>query len=273
MCPCSTATLCPKARQADAPSLDVLTRREWVKRFALGTVAAMGAGVAKEAVLAEISPDAKGADLLSFKVSDYPVLQNDFGSLRFSIFGANVPNGIITITRAPGNVFHAVSAYCTHEGCIVEPFDPLNDPPAMICNCHVSVYDIQGRVVYAAGGASQPDLPAYDTDFSDGVVRVHIPGMNLGVKLNSHGVVSHNPGTGAKRIQLSFVTRNGARYRLLHSPNLTTAPTPVSFATTISGPANATFITGNSTTPNRSVWAVTSNPRGFYFVELWVAPY
>lgn len=252
--------------------MDLLTRREWVKRFALGTVAALGAGAAREAVLAEISPDAKSADLLSFRVGDYPALQSTNGSVRFSIFGSSVPNGIITITRAPGDVFYAMSAYCTHEGCIVEPFDPQNDPPAMICNCHLSVFDIQGRVIYGAAGPSQPNLPAYSTDFSNGVVRVHIPGMNLGVKLNSQQVVSFNPNTGAKRVQLSFTTRNGARYRLLYTPDLTTAPVPVSFATTISGPANATSITGNATT-NRSIWAVTNNPRGFYFVELWVAPF
>src|SRR6187402_727292 len=102
-------------------SLDMLTRRNWVKRFAIGSAVALGLEQWKGTLLADLSPGVNPANVLSFKVSDYPILQTEYGSIRLSLFGSAVPNGVITITRGQTPpppeppVFYSTSAWCTHE--------------------------------------------------------------------------------------------------------------------------------------------------------------
>lgn len=243
----------------------IMSRRDWVKRLAVGTVAAVGASGWKSTLLADISPAADPGNIVSLRVSDYPVLQEDYGSLRFSLFGSSVPNGVITITRAPGSIFYSTSAYCTHQGCIVDPY-LAGDTNAMICYCHNSVYDIQGHIISPAE-VGQANLPAYNTSFSGGVVKVEIPGLN--VKVNSTSLVQVGQNT---RFRITFAVRNGGRYRVLYTPDLTTTPSVVSFSNTETGPIGSTqFNAGSSGT--KTVWVAATGQRGFFFVELRVDEY
>ena len=70
MRPCHLASSLPQRREAI--SLDVLTRREWVKRFVVGTVAATGAEVLTGTLLADIYPSPTPINTLTFKLSDSP---------------------------------------------------------------------------------------------------------------------------------------------------------------------------------------------------------
>lgn len=246
----------------------MLSRREWVKRFVLGSAVALNGEAWRGAVLADISPAANPANVLSFKLSDFPVLQSDYGSMRFNLFGALIPNGIITITRAPGDVFYAMSAYCTHQGQIVEAYDNSPGTEAMLCYGHGSVYDIQGRVLSYVDDPLQPNLPAYNTSLSAGVLKVEIPGLNLNV--NSLSLFSVNGSS--HRFQFSFPAKNGASYRLRYTSDLGAPSSIVSFATTSNGVANTTTI-NQTTNGTRNVWVDSPAVRGFYFVEMVVAEF
>ena len=239
-----------------------LSRRDWVRRYVLGSAVAAGAAGWRGTLLADLSPSVNPANLLTFRISDFPVLQNNFGSMRFSLFGDIVPNGVITITRAPGNVFHAVSAYCTHEGCIVDPYDATPETQAMICYCHGSVYDIQGQVLSAAE-PGQANLPKYNTAFADGVLKVEIPGLNF--KINSTTLVSENEGT--QRLRLSFNAKKGAKYRVRYSTSLTGTPATVPFATSEPGPITQTLLSQLSNQV-RDLWVEYTGARGFFSVEM-----
>ncbi len=249
-----------------------LTRREWVRCFALGwAAAAVGLG-GRRGLLADISPGADKANLLSLRLADYPVLQGSYGSMRFSLFGDLVVNGVITITRVGlTNGFHAMSAYCTHQGCIVKPYE-TGDTNAMICDCHGSVYDIEGRVITPAEDG-QPDLPRYATSFANGMLQVEVPGLNLRVNSVAQATdYTGGGGVGTQRFRLTFPVRSGGRYRVRFTPDLVTAAVPVSYATSVNGALTSAVIapTANGT---RTVWVQSSAVRGFYVVELVVEEY
>jgi Rieske Fe-S protein len=267
---CPLKPLCAKSRR-EVP-LDMLNRREWVKRFVIGSAVALTGEAWNGKLLASISPATSPWNVISLKIADYPTLRDTpdggYGSLRFNLFGTAIPNGIITVTRAPGNLFYTMSAYCTHQGSIVEAYDNSPGTEAMICYTHGSVYDIQGQVVSPAESSSQPALPAYNNDFANGVLRIEIPSLNF--KVNTTTLFSTNGGT--QRFQISFPAKNGAKYRIRYSPDLVTAPVVVPCATTSGGLATATLIsqTSNAT---RNVWVDSTSASGFYFVEMVVALY
>lgn len=243
-----------------------MSRRNWVKRFAIGTAVAAGAERWKSLLLADISPAVDPGNILSFKISDYPALQTDYGSIRFSLFGSSVRDGVITVTRAPGLVFYSTSAYCTHEGCIVDPYDHSEGTEAMICYCHGSVYNIQGQLITAAT-ENQANLPAYNTSYADGVVKVEVPDLN--VKVNSASLVTPGAGT---RFRMTFSVKNGGKYRIHYTPNLIVAPVVISFASTENGAFSSSQF-NSSTTGTKTVWVNAASQRGFYFVELLVTEY
>ena len=257
--PCPLSAVCVRKATGLAGSL---SRRDWVKRYVLGSAVALGASGWKGTVLAELSPGVNPANLLTFKVSDYPVLQANFGSMRFSLFGDQVANGIIIVSRAPGDVFYAVSASCTHQGTIVDPYDATPETQAMICYSHGSVYDIQGRVISPVE-VGQANLPKYNTAFADGLLRVEIPGLNF--KINSTSRFSENGSI--TRLQLSFNAKARAKYRVRFTSSLSGVSSIVPFATTSSQPVTQTLL--NQTNDNlRNLWVEYTGDRGFYSVEM-----
>jgi Rieske Fe-S protein len=244
-----------------------LTRRDWVRRFVLGSAMATGAGGWKAELMADLSPGADPSNVLTFKISELPPLQSVNGSMRLSLFGELVPNGVITLTRGPGDVFYAMSAYCTHEGCIVDPYDPTPETQAMICYCHGSIYDIQGRLIYGVE-AGQADLPRYNTEFANGVLRVEIPGLNF--KVNGVSLVSESEGS--KRLRLTFNARKGGKYRVRFTSSLEGQSVLVPFAQTAGGAGGLTPFVAQ-TNAMRDFWVDYTGDRGFFEVEMVVEPY
>jgi ubiquinol-cytochrome c reductase iron-sulfur subunit len=60
----------------------------------------------------------------------------------------------------------AYSKTCTHAGCAVSLFryptyEPTSDPPALVCPCHYSTFDVArgGAVVFGPAGRPLPQLP------------------------------------------------------------------------------------------------------------------
>lgn len=66
---------------------------------------------------------------------------------------------------APGGIM-AFSKICTHAGCAVNLFrypkhEPTSDPPALVCPCHFSTFDVRAaaKVVFGPAARSLPQLP------------------------------------------------------------------------------------------------------------------
>lgn len=265
---CPLVSHCPKARPA-LPSLELLSRREWVKRFVLGSAVALGSEW-EGSLLADISPGAYAGNIVTFKISDYPALQNDYGSMRFRLFGEATNDGIIIINRAPGTVFYAVSARCTHEGGVVDAHVPDPEDPenrTMICYNHNSVYHFDGKIKQPVV-TGQANLPTYQTSFANGLLKVEIPSLNL--RINKVMLASVNGNT--KRLQLTFPARANGVYKLYYTPDLTFTPVSRNFATSVGGSANVTQIT-QATNATRQIWVDSTTKRGFYFIELQVDSY
>jgi Rieske Fe-S protein len=248
----------------DAEFQQWLGRREWIKRFALGTAATLGSNLVSP-VMAEIVAGANPANIIKINLNSYPALLTDYGSVRFNLFGSTVTNGIITVTRAPGPVYYSMSAYCTHAGCIVEAYDNSPGTEAMICYCHSSVYNIQGQIITEAT-ANQPNLPAYNTSLEGSTLRVEIPNLNL--KVNSI-----TPVTGTQRYRLIFPVKQGGKYRILYTPDLTTTPTVTSFSNSQAGSIDQTVFNSPSNNTAKSVWVQNAAVRGFYMVEMIMSEY
>jgi Rieske Fe-S protein len=246
-------------------SVELLGRREWVKCFALGWAAAVGLGT-RSRLLADISAGANVANVIELKVADFPVLQDAYGSVRLALFNTSLPGGIMIVTRAPGDVFHALNAVCTHAGTIVDPYDNTEFTEAINCYNHGSRYTMDGVVLTPGdSGIAQANLPQYNTAFANGVVRVEIPSLNF--KLNTVTVQSVSGNN--KRLALNFNPRTSGKYRVKYTPDLVTTPVSVNFATTAGGPANVSLFSATSNSA-RSLWVDSSLDRGFYFIELVV---
>jgi len=241
----------------------MLNRREWVKCFALGWAAALTGG-ARSTLLADISPSANPANVIELKVSDYPVLANAYGSVRLSLFNQALAGGKMILSRGPGDVFHAVSAVCTHEQNLCDPYDHTEFTESINCYHHGSRFDIQGNILSEAT-PGQASLPKYNTAHANGVVRVELP--NLGFKLNT--VTMQSVVGATKRLALNFTPRTSGVYRVKYTPDLVTAPVTVSFATAPGGVTNNTSVTASSNSA-RTFYVDSTLERGFYFIELVV---
>jgi len=70
------------------------------------------------------------------------------------------------VRETPSGQIRSFSAKCTHLGCIVELRE---DEQRIRCNCHGSIYDLDGNNI--AGPAPRP-LPPYRVEIRDGEVIV-----------------------------------------------------------------------------------------------------
>lgn len=263
---------CPLAKtcvRANADPTAFFSRREWITHFIIGSASAVGLG--KSPVLAEIAPSTNPNSLIRLKLSDYPTLLTEFGSIQLTLFGnptigTFVTNGIITITRAPSNVFHAVSASCTHQGAITDVYLP-DDTNAIICYNHNSIYDIQGRVTSPVE-AGQANLPYYPSELVGDTLLIHIPNLNLKVG----PIVPASVSGSTQRFQLTFTPNANARYRVRFIPNFEAPASTVPFATSLAGIANQVQLATANNDP-RSVWVDATATRGFFSIELIIDPY
>ncbi len=242
------------------------SRRRWIKQFMLGTATTLGVTAGwRGRQLADISPDTPPSDIIPLSLSAFPGLLD--GStpsiqLQLSLF-----EEIIMINRAPysGEIF-VLDSRCTHQGCPVNKWD-VN--AGIVCPCHGSVYNIDGLLVHGVAGSFQPPLNSYQFTY-DGTDKLKIqwPGLNL--KINDIAVETTAPAS--QRLRLSFPAWPGADYRVRYSRDLTAPSQPVLFATTASGQANQTTVTGQTSGP-LNLWVDSAAPRGFFQIELVLNPY
>jgi cytochrome b6-f complex iron-sulfur subunit len=84
------------------------------------------------------------------------------GSITRIAFGKKP---VFLVARADGG-FLALSAICTHLGCVISPKD---DNSGFHCPCHGGVYDIEGT---NTGGPPPKPLARYDTELREGVLWI-----------------------------------------------------------------------------------------------------
>lgn len=245
-----------------------LTRRRVIKQFSLCTAASIiGGKLWTGRVLASIGTGGN-AGVIKIKLSDYPALQSDYGSVQFKFNNGTVGTYYpFTLTRAPGDVFHAVDTRCTHEGTVVGPYSG-GSSGFMECPNHFSQFDIAGKV--KPDQAATSDLACYATSFnsSTGVISVEVPALYTSISTVS---VQSTTAT-TIRLRLQFRTLNSSfTYRVQYQQTLTDAPTFAQFFTSAVGTNPISQIAGNSGT--RTVFVDATGTSGFFAVALMVTPY
>lgn len=98
---------------------------------------------------------------LRLALAHYPELAEDGGSLKVVPEGADEA---IYVLALGGRRFAALSPICTHLGCTVEIQDTQ-----LVCPCHGSTYDREGRVLQ---GPAERALTRYRAEFAAGDVIV-----------------------------------------------------------------------------------------------------
>ena len=242
----------------------VVTRREFVRLFTVAATASMvGSRMSYSTMLAQISNSGLPSGFFHIRISDFPALQKNSGSVRLGInrVASNQPTGgnyPIIINRESAMVFHALDSECTHASCVVGAFVA----GASVCPCHASRFGIDGRRL--AGPAALPLKKLPITFDGADLLSLEIP--NLGFTVTGSPVVS-----GAKsRLMLSFPSTLGAEHELMFRENLNLPWGSIRFATTLEGTADKTFIAGNDRV--LKIYADRSAESGFYAVTVKVKP-
>jgi ubiquinol-cytochrome c reductase iron-sulfur subunit len=166
------------------------------RRLILGAAAAAGTGVTAAAVspLASLGPGDVGATLRDTPWRDGVTLVDDQGNpirtdqLEVGSWLSAFPQGadprqlgaaivVVQIAEedldmppdrrdwAPRGII-AYSKICTHAGCAIALFrsptyEPTSEPPALVCPCHYSTFEVgkAAKVVFGPAGRPLPQLP------------------------------------------------------------------------------------------------------------------
>jgi Rieske Fe-S protein len=96
-------------------------------------------------------------------LADHPELTRPQGAVKVLPDGATNP---LYVLRLDDGQFAVISPICTHQGCTVDI-----QGPRLVCPCHGSTYDRQGRVLR---GPAQRSLARFTTTVSDGVLVIDV---------------------------------------------------------------------------------------------------
>ncbi|HXG46187.1 MAG TPA: Rieske 2Fe-2S domain-containing protein [Methylomirabilota bacterium] len=250
--------------------LPALTRRRFIKIFSVGSVAStFGGRLWAAGVVGEVQPAAAGhPGMLTLRVSDYPALAEEGGSVRLSVnpinINDNMPAGFfypILINRGEGGEFFVLDAECTHARCVVEAYD--RDFGVMACPCHQSLYYIDGTLAAPAENGSPDQPPLRRLDFTyDGADRlvIRVPGLGYTVQGSALETAA------GPRLRLRFDTFPNARYQVHFRPTAAVPWQQVPFALTETGPVDQLELVGNGRP--RSVQVPRTLTKGFYAVAI-----
>lgn len=93
----------------------------------------------------------------------YPELEEVGGMIKIR----HTRFGEIFLRHTATGEFLALSAICTHQGCVIAP-----SRVGFLCPCHGSSYDAEGR---NTGGPAPRPLPRFPTVRESDLVRVLLP--------------------------------------------------------------------------------------------------
>ena len=114
------------------------------------------------------------AGRFTLALAAYPVLRSPNGSVVVEVPGGQEDARALVVTNTGPNTFAALSAVCTHNGCVVRPYDAGTD--RIVCLCHGSAFGVDGAV--RRGPAGSP-LTRYAAtyDASSDAVFVEVPSL------------------------------------------------------------------------------------------------
>jgi Rieske Fe-S protein len=212
-----------------------------VKQFLLGTVATLSGPRWIESVCADVTSTGPGPAVIRLKVGDImmtndsgqvvPALASVGGSVQYEFNGSFAP---FTLTRVEANRFVALDSKCTHFGCGVGRYkehhigEDNSMPPQpiyatyMLCPCHGSRYDIEGRVFRDSSGQStepaQRDLPQYEFNYDalTDTACITIPGV---ISTSIPSVCNKKDRAGKSASSWYSPSPPTRRMRLIISPN------------------------------------------------------
>lgn len=132
-------------------------RREFV-----AVCATACAGLLAGCVSMVTHPVPVSGDRVRLSLASYPELGKPEGAIKVLPAGATDPIYVL----ASGGNFAALSSICTHRGCTVDV-----NGPRLVCPCHGSTYDRDGRVL--KGPAERP-LTRYATSQEGDTLWIHL---------------------------------------------------------------------------------------------------
>lgn len=137
-----------------------VSRRVFVGSAMIGSALAVAAGVFYP-LARYLLPESKGG---GGKKETYTVALNEVhvGEARFFTFKRKPA----LLIRKTDTDIVAISAVCTHLGCIVKYHE---DTKQLLCPCHGAKYDQSGRVL---GGPAPKSLTAYNARIEAGTIVV-----------------------------------------------------------------------------------------------------
>ncbi|MBI2928944.1 MAG: Rieske (2Fe-2S) protein [Verrucomicrobia bacterium] len=249
-------------------------RRDFIKTVSIATAYSSLLGRAwTDLVAAEIQPAATTTGTLRIKLSDFPALLSESGSVRLLInpLRGGPPTGPtptgsfypVLINRGPNDTFFALNSRCTHQGCVVDPLDSSTN--RMTCPCHGSVFGIDGRRI---SGQASTRLTAYIAKF-DGqdALQIQIPNLAYSVIAST---VAGGGATAGSRLRLDFRTQRNVDYEVHFHESLAQEPTPILFSRTADGPLDQTVFTATTVT-TVSLFVERTAASGFYHVAVRVS--
>lgn len=146
--------------KTETPDGREVTRRSFLTSAIVGWFGVAGISILASVIQYLIPPawrELAFRIMLPTKVSDIPLGQATI---------VKVEKKAIILVRTPENQVRALSAVCTHLGCIVE-YRP--EESHFKCNCHGSVFDMTGKNI--SGPAPRP-LQAFRTQVKDDRITV-----------------------------------------------------------------------------------------------------
>jgi hypothetical protein len=147
-------------------------------------------------------------------------------------------------------------------------FIVANGESSMICPCHGSRYDIEGRVFRDANGVStQPapdDLGRYATSFdaAKGIIAITVPALRLHID----SISVHRQGANRQlRLKLVFPVAFGSTYEIYHHSDFNAPPQAINYSTTPAGLTDKSKV-GPGASGNFTAYVDASGSRGFFSV-------
>lgn len=217
-------------------------RRRFVRTVVLGSVASVVSGCPwGGTAVASVTPEEPGSVArLRLRLEDFAPLNVSFGSVRIG-FTPQVqvqrPSGPIPpiLVSHDAGIYRAVSAVCTHEGCVLPAFSAAR---ISVCPCHQSRFAPDGRRL--AGAASFPLEPYEVTPDGAGGLVIALPDFPP-LEVSVTQVLP----SGGGRVELEFLALRGIEYEVAGRETPEGPWVPVPFAMAEDGEADRMTVTGN----------------------------